>query len=307
MLTEELTARVVIEGDRAHLQDRDKGQDDWWWPTDQSVRPTAALLQALLAAKADHPLLPKLAQHLLASTRNDGSWANTHDNAYAIMALASWARLQADGEAGVEIKLGDKTLAKQTLHGHEALKLALPLGGLQPGMLTVQARGSVRYLARVVVARRDDKALASAQGLSVARRYLDADSGKPVLDLKAGQLVRIELEIDTPQPRNDIALVDPLPAGLEAVNLRLQGGEATQAHSNSEDDWEGRWWTWQWTEQRDEEVRAFAGHIDAGKTTYRYLARALIAGTFTAAPATAEAMYEPEIHGRSAGIALGVK
>ena len=305
-LLTELEASVRSENDAAWLVDRDRGDDDWWWPTDHNVRPTAALLQTLLLVRPKHPLIPRLAQYLLASAHADGAWANTHDNAYAITALAAWAQAQAKGTAHVTLRLADKTLAERTLHGHDALSLALPLGDLRPGTLTLQTDTPVRYLTRVVVARRDDKALAVDRGFAVTRRYLDAATNKELTQVRLGQLVKVELAVTTPLSRRDVALVDPLPAGFEGANLRINDNEVT-AHPTAFNDWEGRWWTWQWTEQHDDEVRAFADRLEAGRTTYRYLARALIAGTFTAAPTTVEAMYEPDVHGRAAGVTVGVQ
>jgi uncharacterized protein YfaS (alpha-2-macroglobulin family) len=50
---------------------------------------------------------------------------------------------------------------------------------------------------------------------------------------------------------------------------------------------------------RDDRVAWFADSMAAGMYTVTYRARATIAGTFTAAPAHAEAMYSPEDKGRS--------
>ncbi|MBM4345155.1 MAG: hypothetical protein FJ100_17430 [Deltaproteobacteria bacterium] len=93
-----LVAAVQTTGERAWLPEADEDRD-WWWPTADHVRPTAALLTALLAVRPNHPLLPKLAEHLVASAQRGGSWSNTHDNGLAVQALAAWARAQASGEA----------------------------------------------------------------------------------------------------------------------------------------------------------------------------------------------------------------
>ncbi len=306
-LLAELLAHVVVEGDAAYVVDRDAGEDDWWWPTLRNVRPTAALLEALLILQPKHPLSPKLAQHLLTSAREDGSWANTHDNAHAVTALAAWARAQSKGEAHVVVQLNGKTLADQTIHGHEAVNLSLPLADVQPGSLSIQTTTPVRYLARVVTARREQPAQAVDRGFQVARRYLNPETGKELTEVKAGQLVKVEIAIQTAKSRRDVALVDPLPAGFEGASLRAEDNDEVLGHGYGADDWTGRWWVWQWKEQRDEETRAFAGQLNAGLTRFHYLARALISGTFTAAPTTVEAMYEPDLHGRSASATVVVK
>ena len=292
-----LVAAVKVDGDRARLPEPPDA-DRWWWPSDDDVRPTAALLLALLATKPAHPLVPKLAEHLLQAAKADGSWAHTHDNSYAVLALGAWARQQSSGQARVQVALNGQQLLDQTLTGNQLQHLRLPLRGQKPGPLTVTTQGPVRYLVRVQQARRDDKALAQRNGLAVTRTYLDPATGKPLLAIKAGQLVRVDVAVHADKDVAHVAVVDPLPAGLEAASLRvIASSDGSVAFLDEESEYA----TWQWTEVRDNEARAFANRLSAGDTTFSYLARALVAGTFTAAPATAEAMYAPEIHGRSAG------
>lgn len=300
-LLRELTGQVVVEGQLAHLPERPDHLDDWWWPTDRDVRPTATLLQALLAQRPDDPLVPKLAEYLLQSARQDGSWANTHDDAYAVTALASWARNQAAGQAHVTVTLAGRPLADEQLSGHAVLHLDVAAADVHSGTLRVTTDGPVRYLVQQVVGRREGKPLAQDHGLAVTRTYTDAQTDQPVVQAKAGQLLRIHLEVASPQGRRDIALVDPLPAGFEAVRV-----EEVHGQGDDEDGASGGW-AWNWAELRDEEVRAFADSLPPGTTSYQYLARALVSGRFTAAPATVEAMYQPEVRGRSAGVTMAVR
>ena len=112
-----------------------------------------------------------------------------------------------------------------------------------------------------------------------------------------------------PARRYHVALVDPLPAGLEAVNPALattgtvpgSGGEVTPwpvARGRGV----GHWWFWRpWFEHqnlRDERVEAFSSTVWAGVHTYRYVARATTPGTFVVPPPKAEEMYTPETFGR---------
>ena len=82
-----------------------------------------------------------------------------------------------------------------------------------------------------------------------------------------------------PGRREHVALVDPLPAGLEAVPNQPPGG-------------------WQHTNLRDDRVEAYTDVCEGGRLSY--LARATTRGRFTAPPARAEEMYSPETFGRSA-------
>ena len=52
-------------------------------------------------------------------------------------------------------------------------------------------------------------------------------------------------------------------------------------------------------ELRDDRVLAFADRLPAGRHVLDYVVRATIPGTFTVSPALAEAMYEPDVNGRT--------
>jgi hypothetical protein len=61
------------------------------------------------------------------------------------------------------------------------------------------------------------------------------------------------------------------------------------------------WSPFDHTEIRDDRVVYFARVLWRGSYNATYLARATSAGRFTAAPAQAEEMYNPGVHGRSGG------
>ena len=99
--------------------------------------------------------------------------------------------------------------------------------------------------------------------------------------------------------RSQVALVDHLPAGLEAVNPSL-AVSATAIPSESVPGW---WWSGSWYEHqnlRDERVEAFSSTVWPGVYEYRYDALASTPGQFVAPAARAEEMYHPETFGRSA-------
>ena len=119
--------------------------------------------------------------------------------------------------------------------------------------------------------------------------------------IKAGAQVRVRLTMVTPSRRYHVALVDQIPAVLEAMNPELAvTGSIPQDPKESTN----RWWWWRvWYEHqnmRDERVEAFASLLWDGVYTYSYVARATTPGTFVVPPAKAEEMYHPETFGRSA-------
>jgi hypothetical protein len=108
-----------------------------------------------------------------------------------------------------------------------------------------------------------------------------------------------------------VAVEDPLPAGFEAVNTRLETSEVrmdpeggTGAAGRFGYGWRRNGWSH--TELRDDRVLAFIDRFWPGEAVLEYTARALTPGTFTAAPARAEQMYQPEIQGRTAAATVEV-
>ena len=111
-----------------------------------------------------------------------------------------------------------------------------------------------------------------------------------------------------------MALVDPLPAGLEPLNPTLATtgaiprerpddsvggtGSLLDAAGRFEAPW---WWRRPWFDHqnlRDERVEAFASLLGEGVFTYSYVARATTPGTYVVPAARAEEMYRPETFGR---------
>ena len=113
-----------------------------------------------------------------------------------------------------------------------------------------------------------------------------------------------------PARRTHVALVDPLPAGLETLNPSLAvTGDIPQDPKAQKSG--GNWWWWRpWYEHqnmRDERVEAFASLLWEGVHEYSYVARATTPGAFVVPPPKAEEMYHPETFGRGAGDRLIVE
>jgi alpha-2-macroglobulin len=108
--------------------------------------------------------------------------------------------------------------------------------------------------------------------------------------------------------RTHVALVDPLPAGLEPVNPALQVSQTFPPEESSSD--ARMWcWCWHWFEHqnmRDDRVEAFTSYLEGGTYEYTYIARATTPGQFVVPPAKAEELYAPEVFGRSASATVVV-
>ncbi|WP_428267150.1 MG2 domain-containing protein [Haliangium sp.] len=289
-----------LKRDGAGVLVREPKPEDYYMDSD--VRTSAIALSALLEVDPQNELVPGLVEGLMKQQRG-GRWHNTQENLYALVALADHARRQAKGTALVTLYRGQKRQIRRRLDGHETLVFRRSARNLGEGPLVIEAEGKVHYVVRVDEARKDQGDTAVSQGFAITREYLDPSGERPVDKVRAGQLVRIKVTVESDQDRRYVALVDPLPAGFEAVNPRLA---TNTAEEEDEDDgyvdWdEDRWvdYGWSYRELRDDEARAFADELPEGKYTFEYLARATLPGTFIALPARAEAMYDPDVTGRS--------
>jgi uncharacterized protein YfaS (alpha-2-macroglobulin family) len=270
------------------------------------VRSSAIHTSALLQVDPDHPIIDKLVEGLKQEQLPSGAWRNTQDNMYGLVALADYARVRGKGSAQVVVKLDGKKLIAKTVQGGKPLVLRRSLGKLQKGTLTLEGQGRALFAVRLATARIDRGTTAVEQGMTITREYLDPASEKPIDSPKANQLVRVKLTVKTDKERHFVAVRDRLPAGLEPVNSRLatEAGDAGRSRDDG-DGWEPPKWVH--TDLRDDGAQVFSDFLAAGEHVFEYTARATIPGEFAALPAEVEAMYEPEIRGRTAGTTLKVR
>jgi hypothetical protein len=141
-----------------------------------------------------------------------------------------------------------------------------------------------------------------------------------VLDPRAGRRTRLPMAELPPRLRQAVLAIEDAGfyrnVGVDARGILRAawqlvregaadgGGEGDGGEGDGgEGDWWGDdWWSyWVNSQLRDEKAAVFADHLDPGTYQYHYLLRAGVAGEFNVIPALAEAMYFPEIFGRSAG------
>ena len=130
--------------------------------------------------------------------------------------------------------------------------------------------------------------------------------------IKAGARVRVRLSMVAESQRNHVALIDPLPAGLEILNPSLAVTEDIPVATGDTTDttdiaaagrYPDSWWYGVWFDHqnmRDDRAEAFSNLLPAGTYSYSYVARATTPGTFVTPPTRAEEMYAPETFGRAA-------
>ena len=110
--------------------------------------------------------------------------------------------------------------------------------------------------------------------------------------LKSGDLVEVELEIDSKNDYEYILFEDMKAAGFEPVEVRSgYNGNDLGAY----------------VEFRDNRVAFFVRTLARGKHSVKYRLRAEIPGQFAALPAKASATYAPELKGNSDEIKLKIE
>ncbi len=289
-----------------------------------SRRSDAVLLEALIAAQPDRGgvgdgLIVKLVRGLLGH-RVKGRWANTQENVWVLLALERYFRTfesrRPDFSAGVW--LGGRYAGGREFRGRSAeqASLEVPLEAVRSGAgegeaapLIVGAEGAGRLYYRLGLRYAAAGLLgeAAAHGFSVERRYAAVDDPADVRRdadgawrIRAGSRVRVELTLAVPARRVHVALVDPLPAGMEILDPALSEDAGGEPEASPR-----RWWRWgTWYEHRnlrDDRAEAFASYLSAGVYRFRYTARATTPGAFVVPAATAEEMYAPETFARTAG------
>ena len=116
--------------------------------------------------------------------------------------------------------------------------------------------------------------------------------------IKAGGKVRVRLTMAPMARHYHVALVDPPPAGFEALNPELAiSGHIPQDPSDQTKKW---LWAWQWFEHqnmRDERVEAFTSMLWENVYNYSYMARATTPGALVVPRSKSEEMYHPLIFG----------
>ena len=294
----------------------DDAGDDGYWLLFAELRADAVILDALLTADPGSDLIPKLVRGLLAGRRR-GRWSSTQDNVFALLALERYFEVheRAAPEFVARAWYGGKSAGefgfKARTAGEQRTVVAMPELLRAGGQELVLAKDGPGRLYWRVALQHAPNGLAEPQdrGFRVARTYAAVDDPGDVRRdadgtwrIRAGARVRVRLSLGTSVWRYHVALVDPLPAGLEAVDPALATSAADDDTTASQVG--RRWWSRGWYDHdnlRDDRVEVFAADLEGGVHEYAYTARATTPGTFAAPPTRAEEMYAPAIAGRGAG------
>lgn len=315
-LMADITGAATLSASGAHW---DESSNDFWnWNT--GTRTTAIVLNALTQIDPQNPLTANTVRWLM-SNRTAGRWESTQETAWSLIALTNW--LQVSGELqtnyqyaiglnGTELQKGSASTTNLT----ETSKLQISLADLMKKELNrlVFTRnagpGNLYYSTYLNATLPVSQIQPLDQGMTVLREFFKIDDPKkPIQEIERGELVRVRVTLVLPADAHYVVVNDPLPAGLEAVDLSLQGQAAPPSVYTPDAYFKygWGWWNFDHIELRDEKVVLSADYLPAGTYVFTYLARASTVGTYQVIPVTAEEFYFPDVAGRGAGSIFVVK
>jgi len=316
--------RVTETAGSAHFVSGYKDADYLLLNSDR--RADGVLLESMIGDQKDGTIIPKLVKGLLAH-RTAGRWQNTNESAFVLLALdryfSTYEKLTPDFVA--RVWLGDRFAGQHAFKGRttEFSEVKVPMqwlatelkGQSQNLVIGKEGPGRLYYRVGMQYAPTDLKLPPADHGFVVSRRYEGAEKAEDVRRdadgtwrVRAGSKVRVRVSMVAQSRRYHVALVDPIPAGLEPLNaaLAVTGEIPKDPKAEAAGARGGRYWYWNrtWYEHqnmRDERVEAFASLLYDGVWDYTYVAKATTPGTYVVPPPKAEEMYSPETFGRGAG------
>lgn len=320
-----LRSRVTETAGTAHFVTAHSDDDDWLLLASDR-RTDGILLEALIQDEPASDLIPKIARGLL-SHRTRGRWGNTQENVFILLALDRYFQTYEKTTPNFAARawIGQQFAGEQDFRGRsvESREIKVPMSWLareprQNLVLSKDGPGRLYYRLGMRYAPRNLNLAPADHGFTVGRSYEPIDGPSEVSRdadgtwrIEAGARVRVRVTVVAPTRRYHVALVDPLPAGLEPLNPGL----AVTERLPEEDERslflgtnrpglrrrrprQGPWYEHQ--NLRDERAEAFVTLLWEGVHEYTYVARATTPGRFVVPPPRAEEMYHPETFGRGA-------
>ena len=268
----------------------------------------------------------KLVRQITQSRGSRDYWQNTQENLYCMSALVDYSHNYEKDTPQLSIHaslagqgIGD---AKFSAFRDPPVTLARPNGSADAGSkeeLRIERNGTGRiyYAARLSYSLKDSVAKATNAGIEVVREYSVQRNGtwellSSPMEVKRGELVRVDLFVDVPAARNFVVVDDPVPGGLEPVNRELATASTVDADAGEFQAAGGSFWfkysdwseygvaLWDFyhRELRHDSARFYADYLPAGHYHLSYAAQAIASGEFSSSATKAEEMYDPDVYGK---------
>ena len=296
------------------------GTNYWWYWYGSENEAMAYYLKLLAHVEPKGRVASRLVKYLLNNRKNGTYWKSTRDTALCIEALADYLRASGENKPDLTVevwldgtKRQDVKINAENLFVYDnsfVLEGADVASGRHTLELRKQGEGPLYFNAYVTNFTTEDFITKAGLEVKVERKFymltrVDAEklvagsrgqalsqkvekyerSEIPNLAvLKSGDLVEIELEIESKNDYEYLIFEDMKAAGFEPVDVRSgYNGNSLGAYM----------------ELRDERVCFFTRALPRGKHSISYRLRAEIPGKFSALPTRASAMYAPELRANS--------
>ena len=276
----------------------------------------------------------KLVRTIAQSQGSRTHWPNTQENLYCAEALAQYSVLYENTTPALiaDVVLDDQSLGSAKFRSFQdpQVRLTRPNGPNDAGrraQLRIQRQGDGRlyYSTHLSYAPTVQSARESTHGFEIHREYSVQRVGLWQLlaspaEIQRGELVRVDLYLSLPAARHFVVVDDPVPGGLEPVNRQLATASTVDADATgfkaaggsfwfrygdwSEFGFEG--WCFYHQELRHEAARFYADYLPAGHYHLSYGAQAISSGQFSAGPARAAEMYDPDVYGLTLPVHINV-
>lgn len=307
-----------LENETAYLK---MPEDNFWWNWyGDPIEANAYYLKLLTKVDPQSKTAPRLVKYLLNNRKHATYWSSTRDTSLCIEALADYLRATGELKPDMTIEIwidGQKKGATEftkenlfTVDNTFELIGKNVTGGDHKIEIRRQGEGAVYFNAYLTNFTLEDFITKAGLEVKVERRFyklvpeekeikVAGDRGQAVdqrvekyrreplevgAELTSGDLVEIELVLESKNDYEYVMFEDQKAAGFEAVDLRSgYDGNSLGAYK----------------ELRDDRVTFFVRQLPRGKHSLTYKLRAEIPGKFSALPAIAQAMYAPELVGNS--------
>lgn len=306
-----------------------KNSGYWWNWYGSEVEAHAWYLKLLAVAKPNDPDTRGLVKYLVNNRKHATYWESTRDTAFAVEAIASYFKASGEDapEMDVEILMDGKSLRKISINRENLFSFdgSVVLSGeaVTTGKHDVELRrtgkGTLYANAYLEVFTLEDKLRAAGLEVKVSRhisKLIELEKETEVPDstgliakqkverfrrepledgakVSSGDRIEVELVLESKNDYEYLIFSDSKAAGFEALDA-LSGYVSGSGGFSA------------YMEPRDQTVDFFIRALPRGTSTVRYQLRAETPGIYKALPATAEAMYAPELRGNSEDIKLEI-
>ncbi|MCF7854293.1 MAG: alpha-2-macroglobulin, partial [Candidatus Pacebacteria bacterium] len=328
MIKRNIEQYLVLDNENQTAYLRLPNNGYWWYWYGSEIEAHAYYLKLLALTEPKSEKASGLVKYLLNNRKHATYWDSTRDTALCIEAMADYLRATGEMKPNLTLNIlvdGDRrkevTITADNLFAYDD-RFVMRGDAVETGEHTVQikktGKGPLYYNAylryftledfitkagleikvdRIVYKLtevEDSTKVAGSRGQALDQKVQKYEREKldNLATLKSGDLVEVELIVESKNDYEYIVIEDMKAAGFEPVEVR-----SGYTHNG----------LGAYQELRDEKVAFFVRSLPRGQHSLTYRLRAEIPGRFSALPAKAYGMYAPELKANSDEIKLNIE